>query len=221
MEVADVLMSEAGPLVPMGNPGGTGFASSVTMTLMASERAHALSFISVLICTNDGFTAHLALMGDVPWRFLPRSSPLGLSALAIQLTERRSSMLFAKPKSHWIVVVGLLMGMVLQTHASQRAGWQARLSTRFHSVAGRVVIVDDDTLRIEDFHYDGGGPAVYLYLGRANTNAAFRQGVALGPLLSGPVYRGDDLVIDVPADISLSGGCAGSGDTVGKLAGGS
>jgi hypothetical protein len=78
------------------------------------------------------------------------------------------------------------------------------LSTRFHSVAGRVVIVDDDTLRIEDFHYDGGGPAVYLYLGRANTNAAFRQGVALGPLLSGPVYRGDDLVIDVPADISLS-----------------
>lgn len=57
MEVADVVVSDAGPLVPAGNPGGTDFASSVTLTVSAGPRAHHLSFISMLICTNDGFTA--------------------------------------------------------------------------------------------------------------------------------------------------------------------
>ena len=44
------------PLVPANNPGGTGFASSETFTITTKGEAKLLSFASMLICTNDGFT---------------------------------------------------------------------------------------------------------------------------------------------------------------------
>ncbi len=44
------------PLVPANNPGMTGFASSETFWITAYGRANYLSFASMLICTNDGFT---------------------------------------------------------------------------------------------------------------------------------------------------------------------
>ncbi len=55
---ADKVQVVAGmaPLVPANNPGGTGFASSETFWITAYGRANYLSFASMLICTNDGFT---------------------------------------------------------------------------------------------------------------------------------------------------------------------
>ena len=44
------------PLVPANNPGGTGFASSETFMITTKGEAKLLSFASMLICTNDGFT---------------------------------------------------------------------------------------------------------------------------------------------------------------------
>jgi hypothetical protein len=44
------------PLVPANDPGGTGLASTETFTITAHGRARYLSFASMLICTNDGFT---------------------------------------------------------------------------------------------------------------------------------------------------------------------
>ncbi len=44
------------PIVPANNPGGTGFASSATFEVTTDRRARFLSFVSMLICTNDGFT---------------------------------------------------------------------------------------------------------------------------------------------------------------------
>jgi len=44
------------PLVPANNPGGTGFASSATFEITTDGSAKFLSFASMLICTNDGFT---------------------------------------------------------------------------------------------------------------------------------------------------------------------
>lgn len=44
------------PLVPANNPGETGFGSSETFTITAQGQARYLSFASMLICTNDGFT---------------------------------------------------------------------------------------------------------------------------------------------------------------------
>ena len=54
-QVHDVVAGTA-PLVPANNPGGTGFGSSETYTITATNRAKYLSYASMLICTNDGFT---------------------------------------------------------------------------------------------------------------------------------------------------------------------
>ena len=52
--VEDVVVGTA-PLVPANNPGGTGFSHVAVFTISA-EDARFISFISMLICTNDGFT---------------------------------------------------------------------------------------------------------------------------------------------------------------------
>jgi hypothetical protein len=49
-------VAAAAPLVPAGLPGSATFADSVTLSVTASEGAKFLSFASMLICTNDGFT---------------------------------------------------------------------------------------------------------------------------------------------------------------------
>ncbi len=54
-QVHDVVAGAA-PLVPANNPGGTGFESSATFTITTHGRARFLSYASMLICTNDGFT---------------------------------------------------------------------------------------------------------------------------------------------------------------------
>jgi hypothetical protein len=53
-----VFASVAGgaPLVPAGLPGSAMFGDSVTLTVTAAKGAKLLSFASMLICTNDGFT---------------------------------------------------------------------------------------------------------------------------------------------------------------------
>ncbi len=48
----------AAPLVPLGSPGQTvhGFSNVVTMTITAPRDVRRISWVSMLICTNDGFT---------------------------------------------------------------------------------------------------------------------------------------------------------------------
>ena len=55
-KVSDVLATTTGPLVPEGTPGAAMFEDSVTFTIDARPGARFLSFVSMLICTNDGFT---------------------------------------------------------------------------------------------------------------------------------------------------------------------
>ena len=43
-------------LVPAGVPGDEMFDQSAALTVNGSRRANRLSFVSMLICTNDGFT---------------------------------------------------------------------------------------------------------------------------------------------------------------------
>jgi hypothetical protein len=54
-EVHEVVAGTA-PLVPANNPGGTMFQSSATFMITTRGKADRLSFASMLICTNDGFT---------------------------------------------------------------------------------------------------------------------------------------------------------------------
>ncbi len=54
-QVHEVVTGSA-PLVPANNPGGTGFGSTESFTITAQGKARYLSYASMLICTNDGFT---------------------------------------------------------------------------------------------------------------------------------------------------------------------
>jgi hypothetical protein len=56
VEVHDVVAGMA-PLVSANNPGGTMFASTASYMIETRGKADRLSFVSMLICTNDGFTA--------------------------------------------------------------------------------------------------------------------------------------------------------------------
>ena len=54
--VFEALQAGAGPLVPASAPGGATFPDSVTFTITSTHEAKYLSFVAMLVCTNDGFT---------------------------------------------------------------------------------------------------------------------------------------------------------------------
>jgi hypothetical protein len=54
--VSEALVTGSGPLVLPSVPGGATFDGSVTFTITARAGARFLSWVSMLICTNDGFT---------------------------------------------------------------------------------------------------------------------------------------------------------------------
>lgn len=105
-----------------------------------------------------------------------------------------------------LIAVVLLLALVTDVAFAQfypLAGWEAQLSTASHNVSGTVRIIDQDTLSVENFTYDGGGPAVYFYLGADNTHNDFSHGIPAGPLLTGTVYQNDTLTIDLPPGYTL------------------
>ncbi|MCB0029525.1 MAG: spondin domain-containing protein, partial [Anaerolineales bacterium] len=53
--VLDVVVGDV-PLVPAGTPGAATFPDTVTLTIEGTDQAKFLSYASMLICTNDGFT---------------------------------------------------------------------------------------------------------------------------------------------------------------------
>ena len=68
-------------------------------------------------------------------------------------------------------------------------------STNAHDVSGSAQIIDNCTIRVSAFNYDGGGPAVYFYAG---VNGEYRDGsggFAIGPKLNGTVYSGDSIEV--------------------------
>jgi hypothetical protein len=69
-------VAAAAPLLPAGLPGSAMFGDSVTITVTASEGAKFVSFASMLICTNDGFTGvdSLRLPKDVGDAVMVRSA---------------------------------------------------------------------------------------------------------------------------------------------------
>lgn len=100
-------------------------------------------------------------------------------------------------------------GNCLAALTSPQVGWQAELTGQFHNVGGTVTILDDDTVQVDDFTYDGGGIVVYFYLGETDSHEAFadEHALAIGDDLFGTVYDGTQgpLVIDLPSGDTLEG----------------
>lgn len=104
--------------------------------------------------------------------------------------------------------LAFLAGLVLAASAPaqlDRSGWQAELSTLAHQVRGVVTVVDQDTIQVDNFYYDGLGISVYFYLGANDSNSAFANGLQIGPQLLGTVFENDSLTIDLPAGETLDG----------------
>lgn len=88
---------------------------------------------------------------------------------------------------------------VVDTDELPGPGWTAEIVGTAHDVAGTAVIVDEDTLEIRDFTYDGGGINARVFL--VVDGAPFSDTLELTDNLvgTGP-YDGDVLTLDLPAD---------------------
>jgi len=106
-----------------------------------------------------------------------------------------------------VIFVGVCNSPVSAQLTSPEVGWKTNLNKIHHDVSGTVSILDPSTLLIEDFTYDGGGPAVYFYLGTEESQSAFEAGLSIGMLLSGPGYDGTQLPfeVDLPAAETMEG----------------
>jgi len=86
----------------------------------------------------------------------------------------------------------------------ERAGWIARIGPGLHQVMGRVTIVDDRTLQVEHFTYDGGAPLVYMTLGALDTYQSFFDGLQVPPVLDRP-FDDESFTLTLPGDATLDG----------------
>lgn len=94
------------------------------------------------------------------------------------------------------------------TLASPLVGWKANLSTLAHGVSGSVTILDDDTVRVDNFTYDGGGIIVYFYLAPSNSYSSFKDnGLGIGNDIKGTSFDGTQgpFTIDLPGASTVEG----------------
>lgn len=81
-------------------------------------------------------------------------------------------------------------------------GYTGFFQTKAHNVSGKATIVDDCTIRISEFDYDGGGPAVYFY---AATDHQYdsQDAFAISQDISGPEYENAEFVLTLPDNKTL------------------
>lgn len=107
--------------------------------------------------------------------------------------------MFTWMKLRPLALLGALALAGVAPAQTDRSGWHAELSTLAHGVRGVVTVVDSDTIRIDNFYYDGQGIDVRIYLATADTQAAFTNGLSVGPDLVGAPYINASLMMDLPA----------------------
>lgn len=88
--------------------------------------------------------------------------------------------------------------------AYPRSCHQAAMAPGAHIAQGIATIVDERTIHVRHFTYDGTAPLVYFYLGADNTHAAFANGIAIGSVL-GRAYADEEITVQLPESQSLDG----------------
>jgi hypothetical protein len=87
-----------------------------------------------------------------------------------------------------------------KTH--DKIGHNGFFNTLSHNVAGKATIIDDCTIEISQFSYDGGGPEVYMYAAIAHQYdnvAAF----PLGQKMTGTIFENATFQIKLPRNKTL------------------
>ncbi|MES1186934.1 MAG: DM13 domain-containing protein, partial [Myxococcales bacterium] len=84
-----------------------------------------------------------------------------------------------------------------------RVGWTADLgvNTGEGQVSGLITMVDDCTLELHDFSYDGNGIDVRVY---GSKDSSFRPAFTMGPNLVGRTFSKETWRVTLPADKTLA-----------------
>ena len=108
----------------------------------------------------------------------------------------------------WKPMLTSIFALALIASAAQaqysREGWVADLRPGFHQSQGLATIIDERTIQIDHFTYDGTAPAVYFYLGETDTHADFVDGIAIGPHLT-RAYNDETIVVQLPMGETIDG----------------
>ena len=75
-------------------------------------------------------------------------------------------------------------------------------STIAHNVTGKATIIDDCTIEITQFDYDGGGPDVYFYAARDHQYAS-ADAFAISQKINGQPYENSIFILKLPSNKSL------------------
>ena len=86
-----------------------------------------------------------------------------------------------------------------------RAGWETTLTQTGHGVSGTATILDERTVRLTHFSYDGLAPDMYVYLGTNLTIGAFLEGgLTASPRLA-RAYNNETYDVPLPQGQTLDG----------------
>ncbi len=83
-----------------------------------------------------------------------------------------------------------------------KVGYEGNFSTLAHQVSGRARVIDDCTIEITMFNYDGLGPLVYFYAGIDN-NYIPSTSFTIGNSINGRSYTDAAITLRLPIDKTL------------------
>ena len=88
------------------------------------------------------------------------------------------------------------------TKEHEKIGHTGFFSTFAHNVSGKATVIDDCTIEISQFSYDGGGPDVYFY-GAIDHEYTSVDAFPMGQKLDGKTYDNARIFIKLPQNKSL------------------
>ena len=86
-----------------------------------------------------------------------------------------------------------------------RAGWETHFTQTGHGVKGTATILDERTIRLTHFSYDGFAPDMYVYLATNLTAAAFLTGSLTASPRLARAYTNETYTVQLPVGKTLNG----------------
>lgn len=79
-------------------------------------------------------------------------------------------------------------------------GVSAEFSNFAHDIGGTLTVLDDRTIQITNFSYDGGGVVVFFYNG---VDGDYTNGQPIGPQLNGTRFENETITLTIPDNLTL------------------
>lgn len=98
---------------------------------------------------------------------------------------------------HLNLALGNMATTRVCTSDSTKIGYTGTFSTLAHNVSGKATVIDDCTLEITQFNFDGAAPNVKFY-GGINGNFTDSDAFAIGERLDGRSYTNETILLELP-----------------------